>query len=152
VTTEDIIVLGPGDPAFAYGAAEPSLVYGKQFGFGGLSAEIGLPLVYAPDFRLGSYATLGYEHSSGFKAGLTAGFAISPDTAYNGAAITLTYVHELFYGTVAISADKNFKIFGIRPYAEFFIRRFTLWVGADFGGLGTDKSLISPFVGGKYNF
>jgi hypothetical protein len=149
---EDMVTLSPGDPAFVYGAAEPSVVYGKQFDFGGLSAEIGLPLVYKPDFRLGSYATLGYEHSSGFKAGISASLAIIPDAAYSGTALTVTYVHEWFYITAAFSADKDLNIYGIRPYAEFFISRFTLWAGADISGLGGETFAISPFVGAKYNF
>jgi hypothetical protein len=148
---EDIVTLSPGDPAFVYGAVEPGLVYGKQFDFGGLSAEIGLPMVYKPDFRLGSYATLGYEHSSGFKAGISAGLAVIPDAVYSGTALTLAYAHEFFYGTIAISADKEFKTCGISPYAEFFIKRVTIWAGADFDGLGTDKITVHPFVGGKYN-
>jgi hypothetical protein len=149
---EDIITLGPEDTAFVYGTAEPGVVYGKQFDFGGFSVEIGLPMVYKPDFRLGSYATLGYEHSSGFKTGITASLAIIPDAVYSSAALTVTYAHELFYGTIAISTDKEFKTCGIRPYAEFFIKRVTIWAGADFGGLETDKITVHPFVGGKYNF
>ncbi|MDR1932787.1 MAG: hypothetical protein LBQ57_08215 [Spirochaetales bacterium] len=149
---EDILTLSPENPAFGYGALEPGVLYGKQFDFGGLSAETGLPLGYEPDFRLGSYFTLGYEHSSGFKAGISANFAIKPDKAYAATVLTLTYDHELFYAAIAIRTDKEFKTYGIRPYTEFFIRRFTLWTGADFGGLGTDKIAISPFAGGKYNF
>jgi hypothetical protein len=149
---EDIVTFAPGSPDFAYGTAAPSLTYGKTFDFGGLTVETGLPIGYRPDFLLASYFTLGYEHSSGFKTGISANFAVSPEQSYSGTALTLTYAREWFYITAAFSADRDFKTFGIRPYLEFFISRFTLWAGAEFGGLGGETFAISPYMGAKYNF
>jgi hypothetical protein len=148
---EDIVTFAPGSPEFAYGAVTPSLAYGKTFDFGGLTLEAGFPIGYRPDFLPASYFTLGYEHASGFKAGISAHFAVSPEQSYSGTALTLAYAREWFYGTVALSADRDFKTFGIRPYLEFFISRFTLWAGAEFGGLGGEFA-ISPYAGAKYTF
>jgi len=152
VDNEDLIVFAPDESGLKYAVTDPSAAYTIALSFGDLSCSAGLPVSIKPDVGLSSWACVGYEHPIGLGVSLCPRFTLAPAAAYAGATLTLTFAWDSFFVKAALLANKDFKTFHIRPYAEYTLKNIVFWAGADLENLGKGKFLANPFVGVGYNF
>jgi hypothetical protein len=149
---EDLVVFFPDKAVVAYATLDPSVFYGRAFGFGDLSLSLGFPVLIKPDSGLNGYLTFGYEHPIGLGLSVCPRLSLLPDTEYSGTTFTLSFAWDTFFARAAFVVDKDFTACDIRPYAEFTLGHVVFWAGADFGALGSGDILVSPFIGAGYHF
>ena len=135
------------------GVLEPSVLYAYDFSFGTLSAQAGFPIGYAPDVIVDTYLNLGY-YNFGFGVEVKAIYNIDPFAEMAGYELLLNYeMEDVFYAEVEIDTVKDFDVFVISPYAEFFINKITIWAGVDIGNIGGLGSVsVEPYIGASYKF
>ncbi|MDL2228971.1 hypothetical protein LJC14_01845 [Treponema sp. OttesenSCG-928-L16] len=130
------------------GVIEPSVKYA----FSNFFAQLGFPIYYQPDTAVDTYLCLAY-YNYGFGAELTGTFNIDPDAEMASYNLLLNYEQDRFYVEVEMEADKEFDVFFINPYAEFYIDRITVWAGVDFGNIGGEGDVtVAPYIGASYSF
>jgi hypothetical protein len=147
----------PEDAAYHNGELDPSLKFTQTLGFGDLSGQIGFPIAYLTgvkdaDAEIGAYLTLGWASSFGLGLEVTGNLALSPESEYTETGILISYEKDLFYGEVEITADKEFKTFGITPEVDISIAAWTFYVKAEIGIPDEGDTKFSPAIGAKYSF
>lgn len=135
------------------GVIEPSALYGYDFSFGTLSAQLGFPIGYAPEAIYDSYLNLAF-YRSGAGIEVKAIYNIDPFAKMAGYELLLNYEKEdAFYAEVEVDTDKEFDVFVISPYFEFYVSKITLWAGIDFGNIGGIGNVtVEPYIGASYKF
>jgi hypothetical protein len=130
---------------------EPSVSFAQGFNAGDLGITVGFPIAYLPSAEFGLYVTAGFGFPFGFGVEVTANFDLS-SPEYADTNLVLSYGHDIFSIEVEIDAeDKSFKTYALSPLVEFYINAFTIWAGADIGGLG-GKVSAEPFLGASISF
>jgi len=152
IDNEDLFVFFPNESGFKYAVIDPSVGYIHALGFGDLSLYAGFPVSIKPETAISSWVCFGYEHPIGLGVLLCPRFALSPDTSYTGTTLTLTFVWDSFYAKAALLANEDFTAFHVRPYAEYTLKHFVFWAGADLDNLGKGEFSASPFIGLGYHF
>ena len=150
---ENLFVFFPKESGLKYAVLDPSVGYVHALSFGDLSFYAGLPVSIKPKTGLASWACFGYEHPIGFGVSLCPRFALYPDASYTGTTLTLTFAWDSFNAKAALLANENFKVYQLRPYVEYTLKKFVFWAGVDLYNLGNkEKFSVNPFIGFGYNF
>ncbi len=135
------------------GVLEPSASYLQDFSFGALLGKIGFHINYGPSLSSDNYLKAGY-YKFGFGLELTGTWNISPSVDMRNYEIVLNYMRKkVFYVELEFDADHTFTIFALKPNAEFYLGKVTLWAEVDFLNLGKNQdSIIMPYIGASYSF
>lgn len=139
------------------GTLEPSVLFTQTLDFGDLYGQAGFPIDYLTgvkddDMGIGAYLTLGWASTFGLGLELTGNLSISPDSDYTETGFVVSYEKDFIYGEVAVTADKEFKNFGITPEVDISLDAWTFYVNAEIGIADGADTAISPAIGVKYSF
>jgi hypothetical protein len=161
----DFMLFGDFDEENGDSILEPSVGYTLGIGAGELAFTLGVPITYIYEAGgsetpgLGINLTVGHTFTNGFGVALTGNIDILQDAAYADTDLVLSYGSDNFYVELEIDAeDDTFKSWAFYPYMEFYLGKFTAYVGIDFEGIGPgldsgDRvSTVAPYIGGKFSF
>jgi hypothetical protein len=162
----------------SYSVLEPSLAIGYAFEFGDLSVTNSFPFSYSGEMALD------YTISASFNTLIGFGFTVSgyfwnllvdpdseygqtnPHFQYGETELIINYWNGPFFASLALTADRTFKQFGVEPYLSYRIKNFTIFACVAFTNLGEtltyeqmrlnkimgkrDVSSVIPSIGVKY--
>jgi opacity protein-like surface antigen len=163
----DFMLFGDFDEENGDSILEPSVAYALGISAGDLAFTLGVPITYIYEGGggdtpgLGINLTVGHTFTNGFGVALTGNIDILQDAAYADTDLVLSYVNDHFYVELEIDAeDDTFKSWAFYPYMEFYLGKFTAYVGIDFEGIGPGDptgaggqvSTVAPYIGGKFSF
>jgi hypothetical protein len=154
----DFTLFGKFDEEHGDSVLEPSAAFNLGVGEGELGFTLGVPITYIYEEGdgdtpgLGVNLTAGYTFGNGFGVALTGNIDILQDAGYADTDLVLSYGNDSFYAELEIDAEVNtFDSWAFYPYVEFYLGKFTAYVGIDFEGIGSESS-AAPYIGGKFSF
>jgi opacity protein-like surface antigen len=155
----DFMLFGEFDEKNGDSILEPSAAFNLGVGEGELGFTLGVPLTYiyaaggSETPGLGVNLTAGYTFGNGFGVALTGNINILQEAAYADTDLVLSYGNDSFYAELEIDAeDDTFRSWAFYPYVEFYLGKFTAYVGIDIEGIGGGEATTAPYIGGKFSF
>jgi hypothetical protein len=145
------------------GIFTPAVKFNKEFDFGDLFAQIGIPVTYIQyykeaDSEIGLDFTFGWNSTFGlgFQAKVCNLLVPGDYAGYLGLEAIVSYETEPVYIEVEIIIPKEISSEGvtITPQIDYSFRNFTFYANFEFAGIGISGGnvSISPALGVKYSF
>jgi hypothetical protein len=176
--TADVNPLNTNNKRLSYSVLEPSLAICYALEFGDISLTNSFPFSYSGEMALDYTISASFNMLVGFGITLSGYFWnlwVDPDSEYGQAnpsfqygetELILNFWRGPFFASLALTADRTFKQFGVEPYLSYRIKNFTIFACVAFTNLGEapayeqarlnkimgkrDVSGVIPSIGVKY--
>ena len=156
--------LSSNGKVLSYAELEPLLKLGCDLEFGDISLSNSFPFSYADDKALDYTVSLAFNANFGLGVILSSQFwnlwvdkdseygQTNPGFQYGETELILNFWRGAFFASVTLTADSDFKKFGVEPFLSYRIKKATIFASvlfANLGASGTDEELRLNKIQGK---
>jgi len=136
----------------SYAVLEPALRLGYDLEIGDIGLSNSFPISYVDD------KALDYTVTASFNTLIGLGFTVScqlwnlwvdpdseygqtdPGLQYGETELTINYFYSVFFASLSLTADGEFRQFGVEPYVSYRIKNITIFTSLLFSNLGEPLS------------
>jgi len=172
--------LNSNGKVLSYAVLEPLLRLGYDTEIGDISLSNSFPFSYVDDMAIDYTVSVSFNTLIGLGFTLSSDFwnlwvdpnseygQTDPDFQYGETDLTISYWWNAWFASITLTADGDFKQFGVEPYLAYRIKKATLFASVLFSNLGKpltydetrlnkiqgkrDVSDVIPTIGVKFKF